>query len=103
MASGKPSPVLQFIHKIADDGACPYLADRELLQRFVRGDQSAFAELVERHGPAILGALLSDRKPHPSLYTHEQPASRSRLKLDCQNKLDAIGGFKFDDAMNNPG
>jgi RNA polymerase sigma factor (sigma-70 family) len=55
MVSGKPSPVLQFIHKIADDGACPYLADRELLQRFVRGDQSAFAELVERHGPAILG------------------------------------------------
>jgi len=33
------------------------VADRELLHQFIaRGDQSAFAELVRRHGPMVMGA-----------------------------------------------
>src|SRR6516225_8149665 len=31
------------------------LADRQLLQRFVAGDESAFAALVQRHGALVLG------------------------------------------------
>jgi RNA polymerase sigma factor (sigma-70 family) len=56
MARGKPSPVLRFIHQIADAGGSPNLADSDLLQRFVSTrDQGAFAILVGRHGPRVLG------------------------------------------------
>src|SRR5438067_3881971 len=56
MASGKPSPVRRFIRKIAEAGVCQNLADRHLLERFVSvKDEGAFAVLVERHGPRVLG------------------------------------------------
>src|SRR5262245_57363123 len=33
----------------------PDVSDRELLQRFATGDQSAFTALVRRHGAMVLG------------------------------------------------
>src|SRR5262245_44021899 len=37
-------------------GLPPVVGDAELLARFVRGrDESAFARMVERHGPMVLG------------------------------------------------
>src|SRR5262245_22484953 len=56
MASGKPSPVLRFIRKIADAGDAQDPADKDLLERFVSAkDPLAFAVLVGRHGPRVLG------------------------------------------------
>src|SRR6516225_4553559 len=31
------------------------VCDRQLLERFVQGEESAFAALVQRHGPMVLG------------------------------------------------
>src|SRR5262245_12207173 len=56
MATAKQSPVLRFIHRMADAGDCQYVPDRDLMERFRRSkDESAFAVLVERHGPRVLG------------------------------------------------
>jgi RNA polymerase sigma factor (sigma-70 family) len=44
------------IQALFRDGTAAGLSDRQLLQRFAsRGDQSAFAALVGKHGPMVLG------------------------------------------------
>src|ERR1700759_1381057 len=49
MIAGRPSEILRQLEECKTP-------DRELLARFVRDrDQSAFAELVRRHGPVVLG------------------------------------------------
>lgn len=49
MIAGRPAEILRQLET-------PASPDRELLVRFVRErDQSAFAELVRRHGPVVLG------------------------------------------------
>src|SRR5439155_23954032 len=54
MATGSAHPVLRFIRRIridADDGS-----DAGLLARFLdEKDETAFAALVRRHGPMVLG------------------------------------------------
>src|ERR1700720_1415377 len=56
MMNGRQSPVLSFIHRIAGADVPEYLTDKELLERFLRArDHEAFAVLVERHGPRVLG------------------------------------------------
>jgi RNA polymerase sigma factor (sigma-70 family) len=48
--------LIRFLRQIAGPPADRDLADRHLLERFVRGqDQAAFAALVQRHGPMVLG------------------------------------------------
>jgi RNA polymerase sigma factor (sigma-70 family) len=48
--------VLQYAQKIAALQTYRDLGDRDLLQKFVTGkDEGAFAALVERHGPLVLG------------------------------------------------
>src|SRR5262249_47066319 len=64
MADNRRDGVLQHIHKLvaAVHGVTP--ADGELLERFVHlRDEDAFAALVRRHGPMVLGVcrrLLKD-------------------------------------------
>jgi DNA-directed RNA polymerase specialized sigma24 family protein len=56
MAAHHLAPVLQHIRAIADPTPTADLGDGPLLNRFVhRGDEAAFAELVRRHGPLVLG------------------------------------------------
>jgi RNA polymerase sigma factor (sigma-70 family) len=55
MTNGQLDGVLQHIRKLAADGAGA-TSDRALLERFVRQrDEAAFAALVQRHGPMVLG------------------------------------------------
>ncbi len=56
MASGQASPVQRFLSRISGAGPGAEADDRALLCRFVaEGDQAAFAALVGRHGPMVLG------------------------------------------------
>jgi RND family efflux transporter MFP subunit len=59
MPSNKPSPVLRYIRKVAASQSLLELADPQLLERFLSGgDETAFAALVRRHGPMVLGLCL---------------------------------------------
>jgi RNA polymerase sigma factor (sigma-70 family) len=56
MASGQAGPVLRFLRKIVVTASGGESTDRQLLERFVRDrDANAFAGLVQRHGPMVLG------------------------------------------------
>jgi RNA polymerase sigma factor (sigma-70 family) len=46
---------LQHVRGIRSGQVHGHLTDRELLHRFARGDQSAFAALMRRHGAMVLG------------------------------------------------
>jgi RNA polymerase sigma factor (sigma-70 family) len=65
MASGQLGAVVQHIHKFAGTAAPEELKDGQLLERFLSaGEESAFAALVRRHGPMVLGVcrrILRDR------------------------------------------
>jgi RNA polymerase sigma factor (sigma-70 family) len=53
------NPVLQFLRQLRVAGGTAHLPDRDLLQRFVRQrDETAFAALVQRHGPIVLRVCL---------------------------------------------
>jgi RNA polymerase sigma factor (sigma-70 family) len=56
MTSGSLQPVLRHIHRLAGAHALGAPTDSELLARFAgAGEQTAFAALVRRHGPLVLG------------------------------------------------
>jgi RNA polymerase sigma factor (sigma-70 family) len=56
MANGPCSPLLAFIRRLAAAPGHGELTDGELLRRFIsHKEQSAFATLLQRHGPMVLG------------------------------------------------
>jgi RNA polymerase sigma factor (sigma-70 family) len=56
MATRPASPALRYIRNLAAAEHARSLADRELLELFSdRQEEAAFAELVRRHGPMVLG------------------------------------------------
>src|SRR6478672_87945 len=65
MASHRLSPVLRHVRALGGATPPPNLDDRHLLDRFARHrDEAAFAALVRRHGPMVLGVcrrVLRDR------------------------------------------
>ncbi len=64
MAAAPIRPALRLIQHLLVEGRLASLPDGELLEQFLRGrDEAAFAALVERHGPMVLGtcrAVLRD-------------------------------------------
>ena len=59
MPSSQANPVLQYIRKVAAEKSLLDLADPELLDQFItQRDETAFAALVRRHGPMVLGLCL---------------------------------------------
>jgi RNA polymerase sigma factor (sigma-70 family) len=56
MARTRTAPLIRFVRRVVGTEAAD-LPDEQLLDRFARGgDESAFALLVKRHGPLVLGA-----------------------------------------------
>ncbi len=56
MANGQLAIVVRHIHKLAEGAGVEDLGDGPLLDRFLnRGEEEAFAALVRRHGPMVLG------------------------------------------------
>jgi RNA polymerase sigma factor (sigma-70 family) len=54
MPTQRLAPVLRYLRTVGPDGAT--FPDGQLLKRFIdNGDEEAFAELVRRHGPMVLG------------------------------------------------
>ncbi|HJT76764.1 MAG TPA: sigma factor, partial [Gemmataceae bacterium] len=65
MATGQAHAVLRHLRKLVAPPGLDALDDGQLLERFVVGrEEAAFAALVRRHGPLVLGVcrrLLRDR------------------------------------------
>jgi RNA polymerase sigma factor (sigma-70 family) len=60
LMSQRSAPLLRQLNKLAHTSALQGAADQELLERFAsRRDQDAFAVLVRRHGPMVLGVCRS--------------------------------------------
>src|SRR5271166_2917031 len=56
MAEGPLRKVMRQIHQLVGASPNDALTDSQLLERFAqRRDESAFAALVERHGPLVFG------------------------------------------------
>src|SRR5262245_28040484 len=56
MASGQLSTVVRHLHRLVDGPGITELSDAQLLERFtLRRDEGAFAALVRRYGPMVLG------------------------------------------------
>jgi RNA polymerase sigma factor (sigma-70 family) len=91
MASQRASTVIQFLRRIAGPPPDRDLADRRLLERFVTAqDQAAFAALVQRHGPMVLGVcrrLLHD--------AHEAEDAFQATFLVLVHKARSIGRPEF--------
>jgi DNA-directed RNA polymerase specialized sigma24 family protein len=64
MATAPMGTALRQIQRLFVEGRLASLSDSDLLERFLSGsDEAAFAALVERHGPMVLGtcrAVLRD-------------------------------------------
>jgi RNA polymerase sigma factor (sigma-70 family) len=59
MASGQLHPVLRFLRRLVAAEWGGDSTDRQLLQRFAgQREEAAFAALVQRHGPMVLGVCL---------------------------------------------
>lgn len=56
MESARWRPVIRFIRRMAQPQQADQESDQTLLERFVQGrDEDAFADLVKRHGPLVMG------------------------------------------------
>lgn len=78
MAKDIASAVIRVIRSVADASASGP-SDRDLLRHFVAGDdQAAFAALVRRHGPLVLGAC---RRVLPNLQDAEDACQATFLVL----------------------
>ena len=56
MVGGQPNPVIRYLRRLAGSPPDTDRSDEELLRRFVlERSQDAFATLVDKHGPMVLG------------------------------------------------
>jgi RNA polymerase sigma factor (sigma-70 family) len=83
------------IHHLLAEGTMAGLPDGQLLERFLaRGDGAAFAALVERHGPMVLGICRSVLR-HPD--DAEDAFQATFLVLVCKGRsirgAEALGGW----------
>jgi RNA polymerase sigma factor (sigma-70 family) len=97
MATGQPNTVLQFIRKMATTEHGRGLADAELLDRFMNGDDdAAFASLVHRHGPMVLGIcrriLMNEEDAEDAFQATFLTLSRNAKSIRAQ---ESVGGWLY--------
>ncbi len=95
MAGAPMGGALRQIHRLFVDGTVAGLPDGQLLDRFLaRGDESAFAALVERHGPMVLGTCRAVLRNADDV---EDAFQATFLVLVCKARSirgrDALGGW----------
>ena len=97
MASGPSAGSLKHLQTLFQAGTVGGLTDGQLLERFVqRGDEAAFAALVERHGPMVFRVCqsrLGDRHDAEDAFqaTFFVLAQRARTIRNSE----AVGGWLF--------
>ena len=66
MADTPLAPVVRHLHKLAGLSPLSNVSDAQLLERFVaRRDEAAFAVLMRRHGPMVIGRAPYNGKAIP--------------------------------------
>jgi hypothetical protein len=94
MPRRQPDTLLQYIRMVAAPEADTEASDRELLRRFLRRDESAFAALVHRHGPMVLrvcrGILSDDRDAEDAFQATFLVLSRQAGRL---RPRETVGGW----------
>src|SRR6516164_1802926 len=94
MAQNTLNDVLRYLHRLCEVEATRDLSDSELLERFlIRREEAAFAILVQRHGPMVLGLcqrLLQDRHAAEDAFqatflvlVRKSASIRKRSSLGC--------------------
>src|SRR5580765_438678 len=79
MAKKSLNGVLQHLRMVAAVQTSRVLSDSELLERFVAArDEAAFAVLIERHGPMVLGVC---RRALPNFHDAEDACQATFLVL----------------------
>jgi RNA polymerase sigma factor (sigma-70 family) len=97
MRNGQLDNALRHVRNLVAAGQTHDLLDRELLERFVtRHDEAAFAAIVERHGPLVLGVCRRTlRGEH-----HAEDACQATFlvlarKAGTIRKRDALGSWLY--------
>jgi RNA polymerase sigma factor (sigma-70 family) len=97
MANGKLETVLRHLHKLAEADTAKDLTDGQLLERFrARGEETAFAQLVQRHGPMVLATC---RRALSNLHDAEDAFQATFLvlarKADSIRKQQSLGSWLY--------
>ena len=95
MASLQMGAALRQIHELFDTGTIAGLADGQLLERYLtRRDESAFAALVGRHGPMVLGVCRAVLNDSPEVEDAFQATFLVLIrKAGTIRGRDAVGGW----------
>ena len=65
MAIGHRSSIIDSLGRLFDSGTVTGLSEAQLLDRFLtRSDETAFEEILHRHGPMILGVNGGEAQDH---------------------------------------
>jgi RNA polymerase sigma factor (sigma-70 family) len=98
-AMSKPAcaDVVHYLRRICSGPANPDLTDGELLERFrARGEEAAFAVLVQRHGPMVLGVC---RRVLGDVHAAEDSFQATFMVLarraDSLAKQDSVGRWLY--------
>ena len=95
MASLQMGAALRQIHELFETGTIAGLADGQLLERYLtRRDESAFAALVGRHGPMVLGVCRAVLNDSPEVEDAFQATFLVLIrKAGTIRGRDAVGGW----------
>src|SRR5207302_1100637 len=95
MASVQMGAALRQIHELFEAGTIAGLADGQLLERYLtRRDESAFAALVGRHGPMVLGVCRAVLNDSPEVEDAFQATFLVLIrKAGTIRGRDAVGGW----------